>query len=197
MATSRSLGGTPVMSRSPIQIEPWSTSSRPASMRSEVDFPQPDGPTRTRNSPSAMSRLRRSTAGRSEPGKSLAALSNLTVVMTLLLSPAARARHAFGRSRLSKGATSAVHGSGVGIWDQALGEVSVGDPNAASSDRLLVYGRDLVVGQRRSGKGVQVGVELFDRGRADDRRGHPAVTQGPLKRELGKFLSALLGDLVE
>ena len=32
------------------------SSSRPAIMRSSVDLPQPDGPTRTRNSPSAISR---------------------------------------------------------------------------------------------------------------------------------------------
>ena len=31
------------------------TSSSPAIMRSSVDLPQPDGPTRTTNSPSAMS----------------------------------------------------------------------------------------------------------------------------------------------
>jgi hypothetical protein len=31
-------------------------SSRPASMRKSVDLPQPDGPTSTMNSPSAMSK---------------------------------------------------------------------------------------------------------------------------------------------
>ena len=36
--------------------------SRPATMRRAVDFPQPDGPTSTMNSPSAMSRLRSCTA---------------------------------------------------------------------------------------------------------------------------------------
>jgi hypothetical protein len=36
-----------------------------ASIRSAVDLPHPEGPTRTRNSPSAMSRLSESTAGRS------------------------------------------------------------------------------------------------------------------------------------
>ncbi|KWT72509.1 hypothetical protein APY03_6258 [Variovorax sp. WDL1] len=33
-------------------------SSRPASMRSKVDLPQPEGPTSTTNSPSAMSKPR-------------------------------------------------------------------------------------------------------------------------------------------
>ena len=32
-------------------------------MRSAVDFPEPDGPTRTMNSPSLISRLSESTAG--------------------------------------------------------------------------------------------------------------------------------------
>jgi hypothetical protein len=37
-------------------------SSSPAIMFRQVDFPQPDGPTRIMNSPSAMSRLASSTA---------------------------------------------------------------------------------------------------------------------------------------
>ena len=56
------------MSLSPIRMVPEVTSSRPASMRSEVDLPQPEGPTRTMNSPSAISRSRPLTAGMSEPG---------------------------------------------------------------------------------------------------------------------------------
>src|ERR1700735_2602231 len=42
-------------------------SSRPATIRSAVDFPQPDGPTRIMNSPSAMSRLRSLTASKPSP----------------------------------------------------------------------------------------------------------------------------------
>src|SRR3954454_14743116 len=99
MATSRSFGGTLVTSRSPIHTDPPSTSSRPASIRSEVDLPQPEGPTRTRNSPSWMSRLSWSTAGRSDPGNSLVASSNLTVVMVLLLHRQERA----GRSVVEEG----------------------------------------------------------------------------------------------
>ena len=63
MAMSRSFGGRSVTSRSPIQIAPALISSRPASMRSEVDLPQPDGPTKTMNSPSPISRLSLSTEG--------------------------------------------------------------------------------------------------------------------------------------
>jgi hypothetical protein len=40
------------------RISPPEIVSRPAIIRSAVDLPQPDGPTRTRNSPSSMSRLR-------------------------------------------------------------------------------------------------------------------------------------------
>ena len=42
--------------RPPIAISPAVDVSSPAIMRSVVDLPQPDGPTRTTNSPSAMSR---------------------------------------------------------------------------------------------------------------------------------------------
>ena len=68
IAMSRSFGGTDVTSRSPMWIVPSSTGSSPASIRSVVDLPQPDGPTSTRNSPSATSRSRWSTAGCSSRG---------------------------------------------------------------------------------------------------------------------------------
>src|SRR5947207_1302909 len=41
-----------------IAIVPAVISSRPASIRSSVDLPQPDGPTRTMNSPSWISKLK-------------------------------------------------------------------------------------------------------------------------------------------
>jgi hypothetical protein len=53
---SRLLGGTSFITRSPIRSEPFEITSRPATMRSTVVFPQPDGPTSTMNSPSATSR---------------------------------------------------------------------------------------------------------------------------------------------
>ena len=58
MAMSRSLGGRSLTTRSPIEKVPPVISSSPAIDRSAVDFPQPDGPTNTMNSPSLMSRLR-------------------------------------------------------------------------------------------------------------------------------------------
>ena len=48
--------------RSPITTLPLLMVSSPATMRSAVVFPQPDGPTSTMNSPSAMSRLNARTA---------------------------------------------------------------------------------------------------------------------------------------
>src|SRR6185369_712924 len=54
MAMSRSLGCTLLTTRSPIEIVPEVMFSRPASMRSRVDLPHPEGPTRTTNSPSSI-----------------------------------------------------------------------------------------------------------------------------------------------
>src|SRR4051812_10579550 len=59
---SRDRGGSSVTSRSSILIAPSVTSSSPASIRRRVDFPQPEGPTRTRNSPLSISRETSSTA---------------------------------------------------------------------------------------------------------------------------------------
>jgi len=63
MAMSRSFGCTSLMSRPAISILPPSSGSRPASIRSAVVLPEPDGPTSTMNSPSLMSRSSASTAG--------------------------------------------------------------------------------------------------------------------------------------
>src|SRR4029079_6218981 len=51
---SRSLGCTLLTTRSPIEIVPEVMFSSPASMRSKVDLPQPEGPTSTTNSPSSI-----------------------------------------------------------------------------------------------------------------------------------------------
>src|SRR4051812_36312485 len=48
-------------------MSPEVMSSRPTIIRSRVDFPHPDGPTRIMNSPSAMSRLTSLTAGNPSP----------------------------------------------------------------------------------------------------------------------------------
>jgi hypothetical protein len=63
MAMSRSFEDTLTTSRPSMRTLPASIGSRPASIRSAVDFPDPDGPTRTTSSPSAIVRLSLSTAG--------------------------------------------------------------------------------------------------------------------------------------
>ena len=57
MAMSRSFGATLLTTRPPIAISPSVMFSSPAIMRSSVDLPQPDGPTRMTNSPSSISTL--------------------------------------------------------------------------------------------------------------------------------------------
>src|SRR5207253_7689949 len=54
---SRALGGSWSTRRWSRWISPLDTLSRPASMRNSVDFPQPEGPSNTRNSRSGTSRL--------------------------------------------------------------------------------------------------------------------------------------------
>src|SRR6266480_5083 len=53
---SRSLAATLSTTRSPISIEPALARSSPAMMFNSVDFPHPDGPSRTVNSPLSIER---------------------------------------------------------------------------------------------------------------------------------------------
>ena len=55
MAMFRSLAATRLTTLSSMAISPAVMSSRPAIMRSRVDLPQPDGPTSTTSSLSAIS----------------------------------------------------------------------------------------------------------------------------------------------
>ncbi len=54
MAMSRSAGSMSLTTRPPIEIVPPLIVSSPAIMRSNVDLPQPDGPSSTVNEPSGM-----------------------------------------------------------------------------------------------------------------------------------------------
>src|SRR4051795_2585969 len=67
MARLRSRGARSLTCRSPMIISPEVMSSRPTIIRSSVDFPQPEGPTRIMNSPSATSMLTSFTAGNPSP----------------------------------------------------------------------------------------------------------------------------------
>src|SRR6266540_3020140 len=62
MAMSRRRGARSVTSVPPIEMRPSVASSRPATIRSNVVLPQPEGPTNTMNSPSSMRRSTLSTA---------------------------------------------------------------------------------------------------------------------------------------
>src|SRR5688572_22283844 len=84
MAMSRSLDGRSLTIRSPMTISPEVISSRPATMRSVVVLPQPDGPTRTMNSLSRIVRLTSLTACTSSyfllsPLSTTCAMSDLAV----------------------------------------------------------------------------------------------------------------------
>src|SRR4029079_11744056 len=59
---SRAFGGRSLTALPPTRISPSVISSRPATIRSALVLPQPDGPTKTMNSPSSISRSRWSTA---------------------------------------------------------------------------------------------------------------------------------------
>src|SRR3954470_15257902 len=72
---SRSFGATSLTTRSPIEIAPADASSSPATIRSAVDLPEPDGPTRIVNSPSSTARSSPSTA-RVPSGKTFETPSN-------------------------------------------------------------------------------------------------------------------------
>ena len=54
---SRSEGSSSLTTRPAIQISPSVIASSPATMRSSVDLPHPEGPTTTTNSPSPISAL--------------------------------------------------------------------------------------------------------------------------------------------
>ena len=84
MAMSRSRAGTSLTTRSPILMSPSEISSSPASIRSAVVLPHPEGPTRTMNSVSLMFRLRSATATVSVP-KRLVTCSYVTDAMAAIL----------------------------------------------------------------------------------------------------------------
>src|SRR5215210_6318910 len=88
---SRSRGGSSLTTWSPINTLPPLMSSRPAIIRRAVDFPQPEGPTKTTNSPSGISRFILSTAITSSP-KTLVTSSRVTSAIHFLL-PSTRTHH--------------------------------------------------------------------------------------------------------
>ena len=70
MPVGRLSGGTRVTSSPSMAMTPLDGRSKPPTMRSSVDFPDPDGPSRQTSSPSATFSEKRSTAT-VPPGKTL------------------------------------------------------------------------------------------------------------------------------
>ena len=103
MLTGRRCGGTPAMSSPSSRMRPSLGVSKPASMRSSVVLPQPDGPSSAKNSRSKMSSDSRSTA--TTPPKRLLTASNRTSGRAAgsVQARIARARHAGSRVEIAPG----------------------------------------------------------------------------------------------
>src|SRR2546425_929958 len=95
MAMSRSFGGRSLTPRSPIVISPAVISSSPATIRSVVDLPHPEGPTRTMNSLSRMWRFTSLTAGTS----SYFLLRSFIITCAMVSLPLPSAFHGPGQAR--------------------------------------------------------------------------------------------------
>src|SRR2546423_6478383 len=77
---SRSLGAIWLTTVSPIRSSPSVMSSSPAIIRRAVDLPQPEGPTRITNSPSATSRLMFLTASKPSEKRLLTPLRTISAI---------------------------------------------------------------------------------------------------------------------
>src|SRR5690242_10732899 len=83
---SRSRGAIRLTTRSPIEISPAVIDSSPASIRNAVVLPEPEGPTSTMNSPSAISSERSRTAS-TVPPNVLPTSEKVTPAMSALHRP--------------------------------------------------------------------------------------------------------------
>ena len=82
MPMPRCRAGTCCMARPPMRMEPAVGVSKPASIIRQVVFPEPDGPSRVRNSPLRICRSRSRTT-RVRPSKLLLTPSNSTYASRL------------------------------------------------------------------------------------------------------------------
>ena len=209
MAMSRSLGGRSLTTRSPIRISPDVTCSSPASMRSSVDLPQPDGPTRTTNSPSAMSMetpCSTSTVPKDLRTSRIVTTAMLRSPLSLSLTVAA---HLGARNRLTVGrpALPAIaHGAGM----IGLGAVGFGAATSRCGRDSPAQGHDIDRGARgrsrlpaarcppvRHGKSVDVVGDRAPRS-SDSHRGSAladAVPARPLNAEEAARATSLLARL--
>src|SRR5438045_2231636 len=132
MAMSRSLAGTSFTSRPPMVIVPAVMSSRPATMRSAVVLPQPEGPTSTMNSPSATSRSRSATAPARAPSLGLDLATGRR---------GSRGAHAAGLLARACGAEAAlVVNNGAAAVLLVLAALAAGKPVPVSRGELVEIG---------------------------------------------------------
>src|SRR3954470_5014428 len=88
---SRSFGARSLTTSPPIFRSPSEMSSRPAIIRSAVDFPQPDGPTRIISSPSRISRFMFLTASKPSGYRLTTSSNSISAISSRLLSARDRA----------------------------------------------------------------------------------------------------------
>src|ERR671931_2828146 len=100
MAMSRSLGAKSFMTSPPMRSSPPEISSSPAIMRSAVDFPQPDGPTRIMNSASRICRFMCLTASKPSGYRLTTSSNSISAMRFRLLSALDRARGQSGDDAL-------------------------------------------------------------------------------------------------
>src|SRR3954447_16737354 len=93
MAMSRSFGAMLFTTVPPIRSSPELMSSSPAIMFSVVDLPQPEGPTRIMNSPSAISMLTRSTARAPSGNRLVTSLRTISAISLSLHGTRRQPRH--------------------------------------------------------------------------------------------------------
>src|SRR5215218_2832716 len=82
MAILRALGGSSLTTRPPMSTSPSVGCSSPAMVRSSVVLPHPDGPRRTRYSPSSVARSTPSTACTRPPSNCLTSFLTSTTTVT-------------------------------------------------------------------------------------------------------------------
>src|SRR3982750_4874926 len=97
---SRSFGARSLTTSPPIFRSPSEMSSSPAIIRSAVDFPQPDGPTRIISSPSRISRFMCLTASKPSGYRLTTSSNSISAMLGRLLSALDRARGQAGDDAL-------------------------------------------------------------------------------------------------
>src|SRR5258708_29878781 len=175
MAIRRSRGGKGVTFTPPIQTSPEVGTSSPAIMRKRVVLPDPDGPSRTRNSPSRLSRLTLLTAPSSPSLKTLVSSRVSTTAIALPGPPSRPLRENALQLRLRDfdpllgGHLLPGHLGEHGGQDEGVegfvdgrarvaGEADVGRPVEHVTQDLVLVGRN------RLGVVRDLGAEVRDRG---------------------------------